>query len=250
MENSPNGYHISFFKPTTPRAKHNRNMVVWLVSIWFIAIFGFHIVLRIIEKPTPEPVYYSFETAWNNIQNETAETEDLSELGRSALSVLGKMYVTEEDRAVLSRVFSWSVFRLYPENQKDQLISEINAFQKKKEEITNISDTEYIQMKVALSKNLAAVLDLASNDVRKKIIPFEISAEGSGQLSEKAKGQLSSIMGKYLIHNQSVLTDFKFLGFPFHYFYTAVFLLILFVGLCWIYCIRTDAMNKKLEIAE
>ena len=57
-------------------------------------------------------------------------------------------------------------------------------------------------------------------------------------------------MGLYLIHNRSVLTDTKFLGFPFHYFYTAVFLLILFVGLCWLYCIRTDMFHKKYGIED
>ncbi|RKX20065.1 MAG: hypothetical protein DRP35_06675 [Candidatus Zixiibacteriota bacterium] len=42
----------------------------------------------------------------------------------------------------------------------------------------------------------------------------------------------------------------RFLGFPFHYFYTAVFLLVLFVGLCWIFCFQTDRIYKKLGIEE
>lgn len=46
MDDSSNDYRISFFKPTTPQARTNRNMVVWLVLIWFIAIFGFQTMLR------------------------------------------------------------------------------------------------------------------------------------------------------------------------------------------------------------
>jgi putative solute:sodium symporter small subunit len=57
-------------------------------------------------------------------------------------------------------------------------------------------------------------------------------------------------MTKYATHNQSVLTDFAFLGFPFHYFYSGVFLLILFVFLCWLYCIRLERLQKKYSIHE
>lgn len=57
-------------------------------------------------------------------------------------------------------------------------------------------------------------------------------------------------MKLYMTHNQSVLTNAKFLGFPFHYFYTAVFLLILFVFLCWLYCVITDRVNIKLGLEE
>ena len=61
MDHSSKNYHISFFKPTTPQAIANRNMVIWLVLIWFIAIFGFQILLRVLERPTPEPSYIVLE---------------------------------------------------------------------------------------------------------------------------------------------------------------------------------------------
>jgi hypothetical protein len=89
-DNSSNGYHISFFKPTTPQAKANRNMVVWLVSIWFIAIFGFQILLKLIEKPTPEPAYLSYQESWKNISNGNSSEIDFSEFAQAILMVLGK----------------------------------------------------------------------------------------------------------------------------------------------------------------
>ena len=89
MSDSTNGYHFSFFKPTTPQATANRNMVLWLVSIWFVAIFGFHILLRVIEKPTPEPAYITFENVWENVENGTASAEQYQEFGKATLSVLG-----------------------------------------------------------------------------------------------------------------------------------------------------------------
>ena len=83
MDESPNGYHISFFKPTTPQALANRNMVLWLVSIWVIAIFGFQILLRILEKPTPEPAYVSFQTVWANVENGSFTNDEVSQLGQA-----------------------------------------------------------------------------------------------------------------------------------------------------------------------
>jgi putative solute:sodium symporter small subunit len=87
-------------------------------------------------------------------------------------------------------------------------------------------------------------------DVRTKILPVELMSADIENLTSKTKENLPGIMTKFLVHNQSFLTDFKFLGFPFHYFYTAIFLLILFVGLCWLYCVRTDNMNAKMDIID
>ena len=250
MENEPNGYHISFFKPTTPQAKYNRNMVLWLVSIWFIAIFGFQILLKIIGKPTPEAAYIAFEKAWSKVEAGNYSTEDLIELGNSTLSVLGKIDLKPEARIALDNSLSWTIFQLTPEDQREGLVASIQEFEKLKAEITNLSDESYINAKNALSEKLSPVLQLSPYDVRTKILPLELTAEGISSLSEATIAALPGVMAKYLIHNQSFLTDFQFLGFPFHYFYTAMFLLILFVGLCWIYCVKTDAMNKKLELSD
>lgn len=249
MENSPESYHISFFKPTTDRARANRNMVLWLVSVWFVTIFGFHILLRIIEKPVPEPAFVSFENAWTQIGNNPSD-QDLKDLAKSCLSVLGKIDITPEAKSALDNAFSWSVYQLYDEASQENLLEDIKEFEEVSASISNISNEEYILLKTAISNNLSSALDLSTYDVRRKIIPFGIQSEGVQMMTEETQNNLPGVMEKYLIHNQSVLTDLRFLGFPFHYFYTAVFLLILFVGLCWIYCVKTDAMNKKLEIAD
>ena len=78
----------------------------------------------------------------------------------------------------------------------------------------------------------------------------EIMSKFYGESEQKLRKIFEEAMGLYLIHNRSVLTDTRFLGFPFHYFYTAVFLLILFVGLTWLYCVRTDMFNKKYGIED
>jgi putative solute:sodium symporter small subunit len=250
MDESPNGYHISFFKPTTPQALANRNMVLWLISIWVIAIFGFQILLRIIEKPTPEPAFVSFQTVWANVENGSFTQDELSQFGQASLSVLSKISIIPEDAEALENALSWSLYQLCDESLRTDFVSEVKDFEKIKSSIDNIADPTYLEKKIALTNKLGPMLKLSPLDVRSKILPLELSSGQMDKLSDATIKSLPGIMEKYLIHNQSVLTDTKFLGYPFHYFYTAVFLLILFVGLCWLYCVRTDNQNGKMNIAD
>ena len=250
MDKTPDDYHISFFKPTTPQAKANRNMVVVLVLIWFLAIFGFHFLLWVIEKPTPEPAYVTFEKVWSNVESGSASEVELQEFGQTSLSVLGKLMITAEEKSVLNNALSWTTYTLSDEVDKAGLVSKIRELEKTKSEITSLSDAEYIKMKAELSDQLSPVLNISKLDVRSKILPVELVSTDIESLTATTKASLPGVMKKYLVHNQSFLTDFKFLGFPFHYFYTAIFLLILFVGLCWLYCVRTDQMNAKMGIID
>jgi putative solute:sodium symporter small subunit len=250
MDNSNDEYHISFFKPTTPQAVANRNMVVWFVLIWFTAIFGFQILLKILEKPTPEPSYIIFEKVWGDVKSGNAGESELQEFGQSTLSVLGKVMISPDERAALDNALSWTISQLTTDSLREEQAAKIRNFETIKASISDISDPDYITAKKDLSLELSPKLGLSQKDVRSKILPLELSADLGVSLTEETTNTLPGIMKKYLVHNQSVLTDFKFLGFPFHYFYTAIFLLILFVGLCWLYCVRTDSLNKRLNIID
>lgn len=250
MSDDHNGYHISFFRPTTPRAKANRNIVIWLASIWAVSIFGFQILLLVLEKPTPEPAYLTFQNVWEDVENSSADKVELQEFGKSTLSVLGKIAISDNEKATLENALSWSIFQLTPDSLQPALVMKVQEFEKIKAEIVNISNPDYISARNALSRELSPVLMLASNDVRRNILPLSLRSSTMKTLTDNTKASLPSIMEKYLIHNQSVLTDTKFLGFPFHYFYTSVFLLILFVGLCWVYCVLIDRLDKRLKTVE
>lgn len=250
MSDSSNDYHISFFKPTTSQALANRNMVVWLVLIWFVAIFGFHILLRVIQKPVPEPAYTAYIQVWDKVQDGNATAAEVQEFGKSALSVFCKSSVSAAERNVLKESVSWSILKLTTDSLSGNLINSIQNFEKIQGEITNIADPIYLKVKKEMSATLSPVLNLDMLDVRTSILPLAITSANIQNLTDETKGAMPGIMEKYLIHNQSVLTDTKFLGFPFHYFYSAVFLLILFVGLCWIYCVKTDKLNARLNIVD
>lgn len=250
MNDDPNGYHISFFRPTTPRAKANRTIVIWLASIWAISIFGFQILLLVLEKPTPEPAYLAFQSVWEDVEDNSADRVELQEFGKSTLSVLGKIAISDSEKATLENALSWSVYQLTPDSLRPALVADVQGFEKTRAEIVNITNPDYVAARNRLSMELSPVLVLASNDVRRNILPLSLRTSSMKVLTDETKLSLPDIMEKYLIHNQSVLTDTRFLGFPFHYFYTAVFLLILFVGLCWVYCVLIDRLDEKLKTIE
>ncbi len=244
MDTNQNDYHVSFFKPVSPRALKNRNMIIWLILIWAIAVFGFQILLRVIQKPVPEPAYNTFISVWENVKSETADEAQLKNFASSLLYVLGKVYIKPEYEAAMSNGFTWALFQLAGD-EKEKLYLDVVNFEKQKLEGSGLLDPAYIESKKVLEEKVCGMLDIDATDARKLIIPFSLSSENYEVFSEENKKITEKGMPFYLIHNRSVLTDTKFLGFPFHYFYSAVFLLILFIGLCWIYCIITDKIERK-----
>lgn len=250
METNPNDYRISFFKPTTPIALYNRNLVVWLVCIWAVTIFGFQITLRLIEKPTPEPTYLSYESVWSEVVSENAQTGELKTFAQACLSVLGKNFIQPDEKAALDNALTWAVNQLIDPEEQNNLARQIGDFENLKASISNITEPEYVAAKDRLSAAISSLIGLDPLDVRSRLIATELASSGLDGFSAVSKEAIPGIMTKYLIHNQSFLTDFKFLGFPFHYFYTSIFLLILFVGLCLLYCIRIDRRNVVLGIED
>ena len=248
MENENNEYRISFFKPTTPRAKVNRNKVLFLIAIWAIAVFGFQILLKVIEKPTPEPEYVAYEQVWGNIEAGAANPSELITYGQSNLQILSKVFIADADKAILQSELNGVIFKLANEDQKAVLSEKIADFESLSSSIEDITDTEYVLLKNELGLLAGEILSLNPNDIRITILPLELKRELFNELI--VSEEIPQIMSKYLIHNRSVLTDFRFLGFPFHYFYSAVFLLILFVFLCWLYCVQTDRIDNELGVSE
>lgn len=250
MESQKNQYHISFFKPTTDNSRRNRNIVVQFVLIWAVAIFGFQILLKILQKPTPEPAYTVYGTYWEDIQTGNYDANILQQVSQSALSVLGKVSIAPKYRVALDNAISWMAYNIVNTSQKEKLVAAVEEFEKAAAVATDISDESYLNKKKQLIPILQEVYDLSPQDVRGKIAAVEVKTELMESFSNENRQIFEEAMGLYLIHNRSVLTDTIFLGFPFHYFYTAVFLLVLFVGLCWLFCIRTDLFHKKYGIED
>ena len=250
MSNDSQGYHLSFFKPTTQQAKLNRNLVVLLFSIWAVAIFGFQITLRLIQKPVPEKAYTVYERIRSSVESGNASTADLRDLTHVSLSVLGKVFVQPAHETALNQAVSWSVFQLAGDSIGMALGKQVADFEAIELSGISITDQAYIDARNSLMRNSQGFAGISPKDPISFILPLALTSSSMTSTPPASIRELPEIMSLYLIHNQSFLTDFKFLGFPFHYFYTSIFLLVLFVGLCWLYCVRINRMNAKLKIAD
>jgi len=241
---NPN-YKVSFFKPTTPFSRKNRNVVIVLLLIWAVAIYGFQILLKVMETPTPEPALVTFEKVWPDVKSGNAVVEQKKEFAQSILMVLGKSSLTAPKRAVLENALSWVAFDLMPQDQKEDFKATVTEFETIKKNIKSLSDEKYIQGKKKIISMVAPTMDLPEYSLQAKLLPLELKSSEMETFIPENQEKTAGIMQLYLTHNRSVLTDTIFLGFPFHYFYTAVFLLTLFIALCWIYCFIIDRMHTQ-----
>lgn len=251
-----NDYRISLFKPTTPYSRSNRNIIISMVIVWAVAVFGFQLVLRIIEKPTPEKALTDYNAVKDKVYEGTAGFSEKQEFIRSVLHVLGKT-TSKEQRVLLDNALSWSVYGLIPFEEREIFLAELSNVMKFRENLSSLSDEDYLkareklfQMEDDFISKLTPLIDIQPNGIMARLLPLELKPDLVQPLSVEDQQAVNGIMDLYLIHNQSVLTDAKFLGFPFHYWYTAEFLLILFVFLCWLYCIRIERIHKKLNMQE
>jgi uncharacterized membrane protein len=245
MESSDQ-YNFSIFAPRNLHGRKNRNVIFTMLLIWAVAVFGFQILLRVIEKPTPEKALGMFESAWPSVLiNNTAA--DYKTFLTSLVLVKGKNIVTPQDQSILNEAISSVTFRIIPENEKNQIIGILSELQTLKNDLNTAKDEKYLALKISITdkKNLISVLiepysGFITGGLEANILTSSLQLKYPESLNDSVFSGLPEIMKLYLTHNQSKLTDTKFLGFPFHYFYTAVFLLIMFIILCIVY-------NKLIE---
>jgi len=227
-------YEVNFFKPISQHAKANKKLISTLAIIWAVAVFGFHFLLIIVTTPTPEKTLNDFNSVWQQVAKDTSATTEMKQVfAKSMLMVLGKnIAVKEEHKSVLKEALSWSVYNMQTDSVKPLYKAEPN--------------NETI-------KGAIASIGLSSegfDKIMRDLLPSSLVKVENSALSKNSRKALPDIMELYLVHNQSFLTDFKFFGFPFHYWYTAQFLLILFVLLCLTYAVLIDRMNLEHEFIE
>jgi putative solute:sodium symporter small subunit len=185
--------------------------------------------LIIFNEPTPEDAFLRFESVWEQVKEGTASTEDRQTFARVCLSVLGKnIAVSESHKLTLKDALTNTVVSLVPQDQQS-VVTGGNP-----------------QQASTLAVEAIGLEPTGLDQVRIGLLPYSLVSNPSGQLSE----EIPKIMALYLIHNSSFLTELRFLGFPFHYWYTAQFLLILFVGLCLVYAYQTDRSNQKYNFPD
>ncbi len=227
-------YHTNFFKPLSDHARANKKLISRLALTWALGVFGFHFLLIIVTTPTPEKTLAEFESVWPQVVEDTSAACESKQLfAKSLLMVLGKNIALQDNhKEVLKESLSWTVFNMQPDSVKPLFQAD--------------PGDEVIKTATASIGLKSEGFDLIMID----LLPTSLVKVDNPTLSDESKQALPGIMELYLVHNQSFLTDFNFLGFPFHYWYTAQFLLILFVLLCLIYAVTIDKINLKYKVVD
>lgn len=227
MNDEPN-YDINFFTPRTPFLKDNIRLIVISITVWAVFTFGFQILLRVIETPTPQPDFIAFETGYPALRDGTATREEKVALARAYLSLISKATPVPADPP-LKQIFTATTYHLLPEEQRAAWRA------------AAADSTPRTTADVAFAEEALGIQD---DVVLRALLPFAL-APIEGDREEMFNPNLASLMETYFIHNRSVLTDTRVLGFPFHYVYSAVFLLALFNLICLVYCYLIDGIMKK-----
>jgi len=254
---SPDLYNFSLFTPRNIHGKKNRNVIFTMLAIWAVAVFGFQFLLRLVEKPTPEKSLVMFESTWPSGTSAEFKPVDYKTLLNSLVLVRGKNIVSAADQKVLSEAISCTFFTLVPDSIRNMIIENITEIKSLKSKLIESRDKEYLDLKIIItdkSSKIASIGEFYSGfkkgSLESTILISTLQVRFPNSLKDDSFKGLPGIMKLYLTHNQSFLTDTKFLGFPFHYFYTAVFLLILFVSLCIVYNVLIEWRLNKQGIVE
>ena len=174
METKTENYNISFFKPTTVLAKRNRNLILMLVIVWAVAIFGFQILLRIIEKPTPEEALIAYNGVWDDVKSGSANIEQKTECIKSMLSVVGKGYINPEHSDILKKSISWLSYELAPVENKIAFIEQVKAFNQTRASLTSLDDENYKLQKIELKATISNYINLVPTSSEAKLLPLSL----------------------------------------------------------------------------
>lgn len=229
---------INFFKPHSPFTKANMKLTILLVTIWALAVFGFQFLLMALQEPTPEPAHQEYSQVWNAVKDGKATPEQNKVFARAALSVLGKNIVVKPGhKATLNEALSATVLGLLPEDDQPAFSAGLASADK--------------SQAVRLAVGAIGLENKGFDRIMGSLLPTSLVPVTSTSLKAEIRNEIPAIMDLYLIHNRSALTDFTFMGFPFHYWYTGQFLLILFVLLCLVYAKTiTKIMAKHGRVEE
>ncbi len=227
-------YEVNFFKPLSDHAKANKKLIVILATVWFVGVFGFQFLLLLLNQPTPEKSYEKFQAVYPAVVEDAAATPEMkTEFAKSLLHVLGKNVALKDNhKVVLQNSLTWTLESMQPDSVKP---------------VYNVEPNEELFNKAATDLNLQ---NSGFDKIMIDLLPTSLVKLDKANFPEEYKSELPAIMELYLVHNQNFFTDFIFLGFPFHYWYTAQFLLILFVVLCIIYAVSIEKANIKHNFVE
>jgi uncharacterized membrane protein len=250
-------YNFSIFRPRNLHGRKNRNVILTMLLIWAVAVFGFQFLLRSVEKPAKEKSLVTFIELWPTARSGTLGSESYNSFLTSLINARGKNTLKPEEQKVISDAITCFTYRILPDSAGSALSGSISIVSDLRNSLTSLKGEQFLEVKKKISDQYSAIADLTSGytgftrgSLESMIFVYSLQTSFPLSMADSSFDRLEDIMKLYMTHNQSFLTDSRILGFPFHYFYTAVFLLILFVILCIVYNILIEWRLKKEGVVE
>ncbi|HBE42846.1 MAG TPA: hypothetical protein DDW27_16910 [Bacteroidales bacterium] len=254
---SPDQYNFSIFRPRNLHGRKNRNVIFTMLVIWAIAVFGFQFLLKSIQKPTPEKTLMTFESIWPKVIANDLSPADYKSLLNSLVLVKGKNMVKPKDQELLSDAISCAAFSSMPDTLRRSLLDGVAEIRSLKTQLLSARGDTYLEIAETIKGIYRYITQVTEpwsgfreGSLEAPVFTASLNDSYPASLNDVSFTVLPEVMKFYLTHNQSVLTDTKFLGFPFHYFYTAVFLLVLFIVLCIIYNVLVERRLRREGVVE
>lgn len=229
VESAPT--EVNFFRPATAYSKDNMKLIGTLVVIWAVAVFGFQFLIIAMQGPVPEPSHDAYVKVWPAVEAGKATPDELKTFAKSTLFVLGKNIIVKAPHKVtMKQALSATVLGLLPAAQQAEFVASVAGDKAKA---------------VELATGAIGLEDKGFDKIMRSLLPTSLVAVPGPAMTAELKKAVPPVMDLYLVHLRSALTDTNFMGFPFHYWYTAQFLLILFVLLCLVYAKLIDRVLIK-----
>ncbi len=254
---SPDQYNFSIFQPRNLHGRKNRNVIIVMLVIWATAVFGFQFLLRGIQKPTPEKTLSTFESIWPKAVANNLSPDDYKSLLNSLVLVKGKNMVKPGDQELLSDAISCAAFSSMPDTLRSSLLDGVTEIKSLKNQLLSANGNAYLEIAESIKEIYRKITQATEpwsgfreGSLEAPILAASLNDSYPASFNDVSFTALPELMKFYLTHNQSVLTDTRFLGFPFHYFYTSVFLLVLFIGLCIVYNVLVEWRLRREGVVE
>jgi len=252
-----NEYNFSIFKPRNLHGKKNRNVILTMLLIWAVAVFGFQFLLRAVERPVPEKSLVTFMELWPSVRSGAVTPENHNGFLTSLVMARGKNTLKPDEQKVISDAITCFTYTILPDSAGKLLGSIVSKISDLRNSLTSLKGEQYLEVKKKITDHYSAITattvkytGFAGGSLESSIFVYSLQTLFPASMADASFDRLEDIMKLYMTHNQSFLTDSRILGFPFHYFYTAVFLLILFVILCIVYNLLVEWRLNKEGVVE
>jgi hypothetical protein len=183
-EQNVSNYNFSLFRPLNSYNKRNRNIIITTLAIWAVAVFGFQVLLRAIEKPTPEQSLLAFHSVVDKVHGGTADAAEMQVYMQSLALVGSKLSLKDDAKEAIVRAFSAGIYEMLDETEGEAMSAAITNLSETREKMGKADKGEFLQyqqklaaIKADINAMVSARVGYESTDLFAALVPYLINAQ-------------------------------------------------------------------------